>query len=168
MPLKLDDLQKVFVAQLKDMHSAERQLIEALPKMAEGATNARLEQAFRDHLEETKGQVKRLEQIFKSLDFKPGGHRCKAMEGLIEEGDEILGEDADPEARDAAIICAAQKVEHYEIATYGTLRAFARVLGMAEAHELLTESLREERNADSLLTDLAENAINRLAMLASK
>jgi ferritin-like metal-binding protein YciE len=168
MPLKLDDLQKVFVAQLKDMHSAERQLIEALPKMAEGATNARLEQAFRDHLKETKGQVERLEKIFKSLDFKPGGHRCKAMEGLIEEGDEILGEDADPEARDAAIICAAQKVEHYEIATYGTLRAFARVLGMAEAHELLTESLREERNADSLLTDLAENAINRLAMLAAK
>jgi|TARA_R110000782_G_scaffold13976_5_gene40937 ferritin-like metal-binding protein YciE len=168
MPLKLDDLHKVFVAQLKDMHSAENQLVEALPKMAAGATNARLEQAFRDHLEETKGQITRLERIFATLDFRPGGHRCKAMEGLIEEGAEILGEDADPEARDAAIICAAQKVEHYEIATYGTLRAFARVLGLDEAHELLTESLREERNADSQLTDLAEHAINRLAMLASR
>lgn len=168
MPLKLDDLHKVFVAQLKDMYSAEHQLVEALPKMAAAATNARLEQAFRDHLKETKGQIKRLETIFSGLDFQPGGHRCKAMEGLIEEGSEILNEDADPEARDAAIICAAQKVEHYEMATYGTLRAFARVLGMDEAYELLTESLREERNADSSLTDLAENTINRLAMLAAR
>lgn len=167
MPLKLDDLHRVFVAQLKDMHSAENQLIEALPKMASGATNARLEQAFRDHLKETKHQVERLEKIFETLDFQPGGHRCKAMEGLIEEGSEILGEDANPESRDAAIICAAQKIEHYEIATYGTLRAFARVLGLDEAYELLTESLREERNADSSLTDLAENTINRLAMLAA-
>lgn len=168
MPLKLDDLNKVFVAQLKDMYSAETQLLDALPKMASGATNSRLEKAFRDHLKETRDQIKRLETIFGSIDFKPGGHRCKAMEGLIEEGAEILGEDADPEARDAAIICAAQKIEHYEIATYGTLRAFARVLGMDEAYELLTESLREERNADSSLTDLAENTINRLAMLAAR
>lgn len=168
MPLKLDDLHKVFVAQLKDMHSAETQLVDALPKMAAGATNARLQQAFRDHLKETKAHIERLETIFDSLDFSPGGHRCKAMEGLIEEGSEILGEDAHPEARDAAIICAAQKIEHYEIATYGTLRAFARVLGMDQAQELLTETLREERNADSLLTDLAENAINRLAMLAAR
>ncbi len=168
MPLKLDDLHKVFVAQLKDMHSAEKQLVEALPKMAAGSTNAKLEQAFRDHLKETKNQIKRIETIFESLDYSPGGHKCKAMEGLIEEGAEILGEDADPEARDAAIICAAQKVEHYEIATYGTLRAFARVLGMDEAYELLTESLREERNADSSLTDLAEHSINRLAMLAAR
>lgn len=167
MPLKLDGLEKVFVQQLKDMYSAENQLLEALPKMAEAATSSKLGQAFKDHLKETQGHVKRLEKIFSSMDYKPGGHRCRAMEGLIEEGKEIIDEQGEPEARDAALICAAQKVEHYEMATYGTLRTYARTLGLDDACELLTETLREERNADSLLTDLAEHSINKLAMLTA-
>lgn len=167
MSIKLESLHKVYVAQLKDMYSAENQLLDALPKMAQAATSAKLEQAFRDHLKETQEHVQRLEHIFSALDFKPGGHRCKAMAGLIEEGEEIIDEDGEPEARDAALICAAQKVEHYEIATYGSLRAYARVLGFDDAHQILTTTLQEERNADSSLTDLAENAINKLAMLAA-
>lgn len=165
--MKLSDLHRVYVSQLKDIYSAETQLLEALPKMAQSATSEKLQNAFREHLEETKAHAQRLEQIFEQLEFKPGGHRCKAMSGLIEEGEEILHEEAEPEARDAALICAAQKVEHYEMATYGTLRAYARVLGEEKAYELLTETLRDERNADSLLTDLAENAINKLAMLVA-
>lgn len=167
MSLKLDDLKKVFVQQLKDIYSAEHQLIEALPKMAAGATNTDLENAFRKHLAETRIHVRRIDEIFKHLEYKPGGHRCKAMEGLVAEGAEVLNEDADPEARDAAIICAAQKIEHYEIATYGTLRAFAKLLGMAEAAELLGETLAEERQADRGLTELAESSINQLAMQAT-
>ena len=166
MSIKLDDLRKVFVHQLKDIYSAEHQLIQALPKMATGATSPDLEKAIRHHLTETRQQAKRIEQIFAGLEFQPGGHRCKAMEGLIEEGTEILKEDADPDARDAAIIGAAQKVEHYEIATYGTLRAYAKLLGMPEAVELLSASLEEERNADINLTTLAEGSINQLAMQA--
>lgn len=164
MSIKLDDLRKVFVSQLKDIHSAENQLVKALPKMASAATSPDLEKSIRDHLQETKTQITRLEKIFSTLEFSPGGHRCKAMEGLIEEGAEVLSEDANPEARDAAIIAAAQKVEHYEIATYGTLRAYAKLLGMDEAYELLTDSLEEERLADTGLTELAEASINQLAM----
>lgn len=166
MSLKLDDLRKVFVSQLKDIHSAESQLLKALPKMASAATSRDLEQAIRNHLQETKTHITRLEKIFSTLAFSPGGHRCKAMEGLIEEGAEVLSEDANPEARDAAIIAAAQKVEHYEIATYGTLRAYAKLLGMDEAYDLLTDTLEEEREADTGLTELAEASINQLAMQA--
>lgn len=166
MSLKLDDLRKVFVSQLKDIHSAESQLLKALPKMASAATSRDLEQAIRNHLQETKTHITRLEKIFSTLEFSPGGHRCKAMEGLIEEGAEVLSEDANPEARDAAIIAAAQKVEHYEIATYGTLRAYAKLLGMDEAYDLLTDTLEEEREADTGLTELAEASINQLAMQA--
>lgn len=167
MSVKLESLHRVFVAQLKDMYSAENQLLKALPKMAEAATSSKLEEAFREHLKETQEHVHRLETIFSTLEFKPGGHRCKAMAGLIEEGEEVIQEDGSPEARDAALICAAQKVEHYEMATYGSLRAYARVLGLDDAHKALTSTLEEERSADSTLTDLAENAINKLAMLAA-
>lgn len=167
MSLKLESLHKVFVSQLKDIYSAENQILAALPKMARAATSEKLTKAFNDHLEETKGHVRRLEKIFATLDFKPGGHKCKAMEGLIEEGKEIIQEHGEPEARDAALICAAQKIEHYEIATYGTLRAYARVLGLDSAVDLLTQTLDEERKADSGLTDLAEHSINKLAMLAA-
>lgn len=167
MSVKLESLHRVFVAQLKDMYSAENQLLKALPKMAEAATSSKLEEAFREHLKETQEHVHRLETIFSTLEFKPGGHRCKAMAGLIEEGEEVIQEDGSPEARDAALICAAQKVEHYELATYGSLRAYARVLGLDDAHKALTSTLEEERSADSTLTDLAENAINKLAMLAA-
>lgn len=166
MSVKLDDLQKVFVSQLKDIYSAENQLVQALPKMEAGATNPQLKKAIRQHLQETRDQAERIEKIFATLDFRPGGHRCKAMEGLIEEGSEILKEAGEPDARDAAIICAAQKVEHYEIATYGTLRAYAKLLGMDVAYDLITQSLEEERATDISLTELAMNSINQLAMQA--
>lgn len=164
MSVKLDDLQKVFVSQLKDIYSAENQLIKALPAMESGATNPKLKKAIRDHIAQTRHQAERIEKIFSTLSYSPTGHRCKAMEGLIHEGEEILGQAGDPDARDAAIICAAQKVEHYEIATYGSLRAYARLLGMEEAYDLLTESLEEERETDTGLTELAETSINQLAM----
>ncbi len=166
MSVKLDDLHKVFVSQLKDIYSAENQLIQALPKMEAGATNPELKKAIRDHLKQTRAHATRIETIFGTLDYRPGGHRCKAMEGLIEEGSEILKEEGEPDARDAAIICAAQKVEHYEIATYGTLRAYAKLLGMDDAHALLTQTLEEERQTDTDLTRLAESSINQLAMHA--
>ncbi len=166
MSVKLDDLHKVFISQLKDIYSAENQLVQALPKMEAGATNPKLKKSIRKHLQETRDQAERIEKIFATMDFRPGGHRCKAMEGLIEEGSEILKEAGEPDARDAAIICAAQKVEHYEIATYGTLRAYAKLLGLADAYDLLTESLEEERATDVSLTELAETSINQLAMQA--
>ncbi len=165
--MKLDSLEKVFAQQLKDMHSAETQLLDALPKMHDAATNAKLKAAFASHLEETKSQVERLEKIFDTTDYKPGGHRCKAMAGLIEEGEEIINADGEPEAKDAALIGAAQKVEHYEIATYGTLCAYARVLNNDKACTLIRETLAEEKEADSTLSMLAEDAINNLANLAA-
>lgn len=165
--MKLDSLEKVFAEQLKDMHSAENQLLDALPRMHAAATNAKLKDAFASHLEETKGQVERLEKIFDTIDYKPGGHRCKAMAGLIEEAQEIIDEEGEPEAKDAALICAAQKVEHYEIATYGTLCAYARVLGNDKACKLIRETLAQEKEADSTLSMLAEDAINSLANLAA-
>ena len=167
MSLKLDALHKVFIEQLKDMYSSERQLLDAIPQMAGAATSEKLTQAFNDHLKETQTHVDRIETIFESTEFRPGGHRCKAMAGLVEEAKEIINEDGEPEAKDAALICAAQKIEHYEMATYGSLRAYARVLGHDKAYELLTKTLEEERTADSSLTDLAENTINKLAMLAA-
>jgi ferritin-like metal-binding protein YciE len=166
MSVKLDDLQKVFVSQLKDIYSAENQLVQALPKMEAGATNPQLKKSIRKHLQETRHQAERIEKIFATMDFRPGGHRCKAMEGLIEEGSEILKEAGEPDARDAAIIGAAQKVEHYEIASYGTLRAYAKLLGMDDAYDLLTQSLEEERATDVSLTELAVTSINQLAMQA--
>lgn len=165
--MKLDSLQKVFAEQLKDIYSAETQLLDALPKMHDTATNAKLKAAFASHLEETKGQVERLEKIFATTDFKPHGHRCKAMAGLIEEGEDIINQDGEPEAKDAALIGAAQKIEHYEIATYGTLCAYARVLNNDKACKLIRETLAEEKEADSTLSMLAEDAINNLANLAA-
>lgn len=164
MSVQLESLHKVFVTQLKDIYSAENQLLKAIPKMAEAATNQKLQQAFTSHLEETREHISRLDQIFSTLEYKPGGHRCKAMAGLIEEGEEVIKEEGKPEARDAALICAAQKVEHYEIATYGTLRAYAQVLGLDQAYKSLTKTLEEERGTDTKLTDLAEGTINKLAM----
>ncbi len=164
MPEKLETLEKVYISQLKDIYSAENQLINALPKMAKAATHERLRAAFTDHLEETRGHVGRLEEIFEDLGKNPAGKSCKAMEGLVAEGEEIIEEDGDPAALDAALICAAQKVEHYEIATYGTLREYARILGHEQAQRLLTATLEEERGADTKLTELAEQSINQQAM----
>lgn len=165
--MKLESLQDLFVDELKDLYNAENQLLKALPKMAKAAHHPDLKQAFTDHLEETRGQVERLEQIFKGLDGSPKGKKCKAMEGLVEEGKEIIEQSADPAVKDAALIAAAQRVEHYEIAGYGCVRTFARLLGNDEAADLLQETLDEEAAADKKLTDLAETVINAEAEVAS-
>jgi len=158
--MPLDSLHDLYVDELKDLYNAENQLLKALPKMAKAATAPELKAAFTTHLEETRGQVTRLETIFTGLGVSPKGKKCKAMEGLIEEGKEIIEEDGDPAVIDAALIGAAQKVEHYEIAGYGTARTFATLLGYADAAELLQETLDEEGNTDKLLTGLAETVIN--------
>jgi ferritin-like metal-binding protein YciE len=158
--MKLKTLEDLFVHELKDLHSAENQLVKALPKMAKAATHQELKAGFEEHLEETMNHVQRLEEIAEACGFKLGGHKCKAMEGLIEEGAELISEDAEDAVRDAGLIGAAQRVEHYEIAGYGTARALAAVLGYEEAVELLTETLDEEKATDAKLTELAENIVN--------
>jgi ferritin-like metal-binding protein YciE len=138
-------------------------LTKALPKMAKAATNPELKQAFEEHLEQTQEHVRRLEQIFEKLGASPRGKKCKAMEGLIEEGKEIISEEGESPVLDAAIICAAQKVEHYEIAGYGCARTFASLLGDSEASDLLQQTLDEEGETDKRLTALAESSVNQEA-----
>jgi len=152
----LETLHDLFVHELKDLYSAENQLIKALPKMSQAAQSPELKRAFDTHLRETKEQVRRLEQVFKALGEKPGGKTCKAMQGLVEEGEELLEEDADPDVMDAALIVTAQKVEHYEIASYGSVCTFGRVLGYDQATEILKETMAEEERTDKLLTGIAE------------
>jgi ferritin-like metal-binding protein YciE len=156
----LDDL---FALELKDVYSAETQLLKALPKMAKAASDPDLKAGFEQHLRETENQVKRLEQVAEELDVKLGRHTCEAMKGLVEEGKEIIDLDADEDVRDAGLIAAAQKVEHYEIATYGTLCAWAKQLGHTNAQNLLHETLDEERATDEKLTQLAEREVNPVA-----
>jgi ferritin-like metal-binding protein YciE len=158
--MQMESLQDLFVDQLKDLYNAENQLIKALPKMAKAASNPQLQQAFNKHLEETRGHVERLDRVFEGLDANPKGKKCKAMEGLIEEGREMMDEDAEPEVMDAGLIAAAQRVEHYEIAGYGCVRTYAKTLGNDEAARLLQQTLDEEGKTDKLLTDLAERLIN--------
>lgn len=158
--MKLNSLHDLYVDELKDLYNAESQILKALPKMVKAASSSDLAQAFQDHLEETEGQVVRLDKIFKKLDVSPKGKKCKAMEGLLEEGKEVMEEDADPIVRDAALIAAAQRVEHYEMAGYGCVRTFAQLLGYEQAAELLQETLDEEGAADKKLTGLAESVIN--------
>ena len=153
---KITNLRDVFVEQLKDLYNAEQQLVKALPKMAKAATSPDLAQGFEEHLEQTKGHVNRLEAIFKKLEEKPTGKKCKAMEGLIKEGAETIGEDASDAAKDAMLIAAAQRVEHYEIAGYGSVKTYADLLGEDEAAELLAETLQEEKDTDEKLTEAAE------------
>lgn len=153
--------------ELKDVYSAEKQLTKALPKMAKAAMNEELKEAFETHLEETEGQIERLEKIFKALDIAFGRvEKCKAMEGLIEEGKEIMEEDLEPAVLDAALICAAQKVEHYEIAAYGCARTFAQQLGHEDVVGLLQETLDEEEATDKKLTQIAESIVNQEAAIA--
>src|SRR5258706_10089822 len=158
--MEMESLQDLLVNELKDLYNAENQLIKALPKMAKAASNPDLQQAFTTHLEETKEHAERLEKIFETLDESPKGEKCKAMEGLIEEGKEMMEEDAEPEVMDAALISAAQKVEHYEIAGYGCVRTYAKLLGNEQAARVLQQTLDEEGKTDKLLTDLAESVIN--------
>ncbi len=158
--MELNSLQDLFIEDLKDLYNAENQLIKALPKMAKAATSPELKQAFQTHLKETEVQVQRLERIFKDLDESPKGKKCKAMEGLIEEGKELMEEDAEPEVMDAGLIGAAQKVEHYEIAGYGTVRTYAEMLGNDQAARLLQQTLDEEGMTDKKLNELAMQCIN--------
>ena len=162
--MKLESLQDLYVDELKDLYSAEHQLLKALPKMAKAASAPELAKAFTDHLEETKGQVERLDKIFKKLDVSPKGKTCKAMEGLLAEGKEVMAEDADPTVMDAALIASAQRVEHYEMAGYGCVRTFARLLGYGDEADLLQQTLNEEGSADKKLTKLAETVINAEAV----
>jgi ferritin-like metal-binding protein YciE len=156
----LNNLEDLLVEQLKDLYSAEDQLIEALPKMAAAAHSTQLKSAFKTHLEETKQHKQRLEAAFRQLGLEPEAQTCEAMEGLIAEGSEVIEMDGDPDVKDAALIAAAQRVEHYEIAGYGCVRTFAGRLGKASVQHLLQQTLNEEAHADKLLTQIAENFIN--------
>jgi ferritin-like metal-binding protein YciE len=158
--MKLDSFDALFLHELRDLHSAEKQLTTALPKMAKKATSEELRRAFETHLEQTQGHLERLEKIFEDLQLNAGRQKCKAMEGLIEEASEILQESADDAIRDAAMIGAAQRVEHYEIAGYGTARTYAEMLGHTQAAELLQQTLDEEKETDLLLSELALTSVN--------
>jgi ferritin-like metal-binding protein YciE len=153
--MQLDSLSDVLKQQLDDLLSAEQQLVEALPKMAGAATNRELREAFEHHLEETRGHVSRLGDVFGQAGFTPSAEQCAAMAGLISEGEKVVSAQGDPNAKDVALIAAAQRVEHYEIAAYGTARTIADDLGLDAAKSLLDETLDEESNADKRLTKIA-------------
>jgi ferritin-like metal-binding protein YciE len=153
---KIETLHELFLEQLRDLYSAEKQLVDALPEMAEAAHDATLKKGFLNHLEETKGHVARLEILFEQFDEDPEGKTCQAMKGLIKEGKETINEKATPAVKDAALIAAAQRVEHYEMAGYGTVRTYAELMGHEEAVSLLQETLDEEGRADQTLTAAAK------------
>jgi ferritin-like metal-binding protein YciE len=157
-----EGLKELYIDELKDLYSAENQLVKALPKMAKAASSEELRQGFEEHLEQTKEHVARLEKIFDALDESPKGKKCMGMEGLVKEGSEVMGEDFEDAVMDAALIGAAQRVEHYEIAAYGTASEFANLLGESEHVSLLQETLQEEKETDEKLTELAKQ-INQQA-----
>ncbi|UII31392.1 ferritin-like domain-containing protein [Fulvivirga ulvae] len=157
MANKLNNLEDLFKHELKDLYSAETQILDALPKMVEKASNPDLKKAFEHHLEETKNQKQRLEEVCKKLEMDPKGETCKAMQGIIKEAQDMLKEDADPEVMDAALIAEAQRVEHYEIAGYGTVCTFAERLGYTDIKNKLAETLDEEKNADQKLSTVSKN-----------
>ncbi len=161
--MKLTTLEDLLHHELKDLFSAETQLVKALPEMAAAASNAELRRGFEQHLKETRRHVVRLEEVAASLGVSLGGHVCKAMKGLIEEGRDLIHEDADADVRDAGLIGAAQRVEHYEIAGYGTARALASRLGLETVVELLQQTLNEEKATDQKLTELARSMVNEAA-----
>jgi ferritin-like metal-binding protein YciE len=162
--MKLDTLQKLFLSELQDIYHAEGQLLKALPKMAQAASSEELKKAFENHLKETEEHVDRLEEVFELLGESAKGKVCHGMKGLIEEGSEIMEEDGEDSVLDAGIIVAAQKVEHYEIAAYGSVRTFAELLGHSEAVELLQTTLDEESAANELLNNLAQDIVNPEAL----
>jgi ferritin-like metal-binding protein YciE len=166
--MKVDTLQKLYTEELRDLYNAETQLLKALPKMAKGASSQELKDAFEKHLEQTKTHVERLEEVFEQLGEKPRGKTCRAMKGLIEEGSEILEKDGDESVLDAGIIVAAQKVEHYEIAGYGSVRTFAHLLGQNDAAELLQTTLDEESETNEILNKLAETVVNPEALMETE
>lgn len=155
--MKLESLRELFVEELQDLYSAENMIIKALPKMMEKSSSPNLKRALDEHLQQTRGQVRRLDQIFDQLPkVDREDRKCKGMEGVIKEGDDVLKESAEPEVRDAAIISAAQRVEHYEMAGYGTVRTYAKLLGHADWAQLLQQTLDEEKEADRILSGLSE------------
>jgi ferritin-like metal-binding protein YciE len=160
MPRERETLQKLYLEQLRDLHSAEEQILEALPKMAEKAKHPELKRAFQQHNQQTEQQLQRLEQLFQQLGEKAGGHTCKGMKGLIAEGEETMTEFKDSDVLDAALIASAQRVEHYEMAGYGCARTYAHLLGMDEQASVLQRTLDEEGETDHKLTELAETVIN--------
>jgi ferritin-like metal-binding protein YciE len=164
--MKLESLQELYVKELRDIYNAENQIIKALPKMIKKSSNPQLKQAFTDHLEVTRAQVERLDQIFADLGKRATGKKCVGMEGLIEEGKELIEEEPEPEVLDAGLIGAAQRVEHYEIAAYGTVRSYAELMGFERHAQLLQETLDEEGDADKLLTQIAESSVNVEAEVA--
>jgi ferritin-like metal-binding protein YciE len=166
MAKQIENMRDLYIDLLQDTYSAEQQLIKALPKMAKAAETAELKQAFQQHLEETQGQVERLQQIFKELKQQPGDETCEAMQGLVKEAEKLIEMKVDKDVLDAGLIACAQKVEHYEIASYGTLAEFADLLGYDKQSELLEETLEEEKATDALLTELAEDHINQMAEAA--
>lgn len=155
--MSLESLRDLYVEELKDIYNAEKQLLKALPKMAKRAESPELKEAFRDHVDVTQKQVERLDQIFEGLGKRASGKKCKGMEGLIEEGKDMLEEEGEPAVIDAGLIAAAQRVEHYEIAVYGTLKTYARILGDEDAAGLLEETLEEEKGTDVKLNQIAES-----------
>ncbi len=161
--MKLHSLEDLFHEQLRDMFDAEKQLLKALPKMAKAASADELRHAFEEHLDQTRGHVERLERVFESIGKKPRGKSCQAMEGLVEEGADLIDADAEPMVLDAGLIAAAQRVEHYEMAVYGCLRTWAHQLGNHEAAELIEQTLHEEKEADQKLTHIAESMVNLAA-----
>jgi ferritin-like metal-binding protein YciE len=166
--MKLDTLQKLYTNELRDLYNAETQLLKALPKMEKAASSGELKNAFEKHLEQTKSHVERLEQVFEELDEKPKGKTCHGMKGLIEEGSEILKQDGEDSVLDAGIVVAAQKVEHYEIAGYGSVRTFAHLLGQNRAAELLQATLDEESETNEILNKLAESVVNPEALMETE
>jgi ferritin-like metal-binding protein YciE len=163
--MKLDTLKTLYMDELRDLYNAENQLLKALPKMAKAASSEELKGAFEKHLGQTRSHVERLEEVFEELGEKPKGKTCRAMKGLIEEGSEILHKDGEESVIDAGIIVAAQKVEHYEIAGYGSVRTFAQLLGQDKSAELLQTTLDEESETNELLNTLAEDIVNPEALM---
>jgi ferritin-like metal-binding protein YciE len=162
--MKIESMEDLFVEQIEDLYDAEQRLVKALPKMAEASTSPELRQAFESHLDETRGHVTRLEQVFLALRKKPKSQTCDAMKGLIEEGEDMISNTGQSPVRDAGLIAAANRVEHYEIAAYGTVRTLAKALGVNEAVSLLNATLAEEKKADEKLTNLAETSVNQQAL----
>jgi ferritin-like metal-binding protein YciE len=162
--MKIETMEDLFLEQVEDLYDAERRLVKALPKMAEASTSQSLRQAFESHLLETEGHVSRLENIFRTLGQDPKAQTCDAMKGLVSEGEDLIGDIERSSLRDAGIIAAANRVEHYEIAAYGSARTFAQILGLNEAVSLLEQTLQEEKNADRKLTQIAESMVNDEAL----
>lgn len=166
--MKITNLEQLLEDELKDIYSAENQLLKALPQMAQAAESKDLRAAFEKHVEQTLSHVERIEEICRDLKVEPSGKTCAGMGGLIKEGEEVIESDMESEPKQAALIGAAQRVEHYEIAAYGTARAHAKQLGYVKAYEVLTQTLNEEKDTDQKLTHLAENRANIKAAIGSQ